>query len=82
MEDIPAGKSTQSPAEIPSPKKVHNPIGNDSQWSFGWGGNDKNSINRANNSKGISNLIYVSIAITIKVVLFWERQNRDGEKSR
>lgn len=39
MEDIPAGKSTQSPAEIPSPKKVHNPIGNDSQWSFGWGGN-------------------------------------------
>lgn len=39
MEDIPAGKSTQSPAEIPSPKKIHNPIGNDSQWSFGWGGN-------------------------------------------
>ena len=82
MEDIPAGKSTQSPAEIPSPKKAHNPIGNNSQWSFGWGGNEKNSFNRGNNSKGTSNLIYVSIATTIRVVSFWGRLNRDGEKRR
>lgn len=49
MEDIPAGKSS---VEIPSPKKVSNPIGTQSQWSFGWQGNEKSVFNRANDSKG------------------------------
>lgn len=57
MEDIPAGKMTQSATSFPSPKKVHNPIGSESQWSFGWQGGEKNVFNRANNSKGAYSLI-------------------------
>jgi hypothetical protein len=52
MEDIPAGKMTQSAIEFPSPKKVNNPIGSQSQWSFGWQGSEKTVSNHANNSKG------------------------------
>jgi hypothetical protein len=49
MEEIPAGKCSN---EVPSPKKVSNPIGSQSQWSFGWQGNDKPVFNRPNDSKG------------------------------
>jgi hypothetical protein len=59
MEDIPAGKLTQSTSEIPTPKKVFNPLGSESQWSLGWQkGSEKTIFNQPNNSKG-SRLIYI-----------------------
>lgn len=52
MEDIPAGRVTKSTSEIFTPKKVSNPIGSESQWSFGWQGGEKNVFAKGNNSKG------------------------------
>lgn len=63
MEDTPAGKSSN---EIPSPKKVSNPIGTQSQWSFGWQSNDRPVFNRANDSKGTSPFTQASTAITTR----------------
>lgn len=53
MEDIPAGRVTKSTSEIFTPKKVSNPIGSDSQWSFGWQGGEK-SFAKGGSSKGTS----------------------------
>ena len=81
MEDIPAGRSTKNvDFEIPSPKKVYNPIGNDSQWSFGWQGNEKSSFNRANNSKGTSISTKVSIRTTTQAALSSARGRESGRK--
>ena len=51
MEDTPAGKLTKSFTELPTPKKANNPIGIESQWSFGWQGGEKNIFNKSNSSK-------------------------------
>lgn len=63
MEDIPAGKSS---IEVPSPKKVSNPIGTQSQWSFGWQANDRPVFNRANDSKGTFPFTQASTATTTR----------------
>lgn len=52
MEDKPAGKLTSNNPTVESPKKVFNPIGTESQWSFGWNNGSKDIFNRPNNSKG------------------------------
>jgi hypothetical protein len=52
MEEKPAGRITSSNDLIDSPKKKSNPIGIESQWSFGWQGNSKDVFNRPNSSKG------------------------------
>lgn len=55
MDNIPAGKVTSGgDSGQPSPKKTFNPIGTESQWSFGWQGNNKDIFNGSNNSKGNS----------------------------
>lgn len=51
MDNIPAGKITTN-NEVPSPKKTHNPIGIQSQWSPGWTSGDNTIYSKANNSKG------------------------------
>ncbi len=51
MEDIPAGKLTKTYSDLPTPKKANNPIGIESQWSFGWQGGEKNIFNKSNSSK-------------------------------
>jgi hypothetical protein len=57
MEDTPAGQSTLSNSSfVSSPKKVHNPIGIESQWSLGWQGNVKEVINRPTSAKSSINL--------------------------
>lgn len=52
MEEKPAGRTTTSNDLAGSPRKTSNPIGIQSQWSFGWQGNAKDVVNRPNNSKG------------------------------
>lgn len=52
MEDIPAGRVTKSTSEIFTPKKANNPIGSESQWSFGWQGGEKNIFAKGGSSKG------------------------------
>lgn len=72
MEDIPAGKLTKSFIELPTPKKS-NPIGIESQWSFGWQGGEKNIFNKSNSSKSNTYPYFkVLPAITTKVVSFLE----------
>lgn len=56
-EDRPAGKVTASNAVVDSPKKAFNPIGSQSQWSFGWQGGSKDTSNQANNSKGMFSMM-------------------------
>ena len=56
MEDIPAGRSTKSNSEVFTPKKASNPIGSESQWSFGWQGGEKGVFAKGSSSKGSSTL--------------------------
>lgn len=68
MEERPAGKVTSTnTAVMDSPKKVSNPIGTQSQWSFGWQGNNKDVFNRPNNSKGNGFATQDSTSTTIRV---------------
>lgn len=68
MEERPAGKVTSTnTAVMDSPKKVSNPIGTQSQWSFGWQGNNKDVVNRPNNSKGNGSATQDSTSTTIRV---------------
>lgn len=68
MEDRPAGKVTSTnTAPVESPKKVSNPIGTQSQWSFGWQGNTKEVFNRPNNSKGNASPTQDSTSTTTRV---------------
>ena len=68
MEEIAAGKHTSATTEVLSPRKVYNPIGTSSQWSFGWQANDRALYNKENSSKGKYDFMKGLIVITIKAV--------------
>jgi len=46
-----AGQLSNSQVISSPTKKVYNPIGTDSQWSFGWNSNNKDVFNRPQSSK-------------------------------
>lgn len=80
MEDKPAGKNTPNNPPIDSPsKRVHNPIGIESQWSLGWNNGGKDIFNRPNNSKGTPHTTQVSTPTTIRVASCWARANPAGK---
>ena len=72
MEDIPAGRRIRTDSQPITPRKANNPIGSQSQWSFGWQGNEPKAMNTANSSKGNSVFIQALAPITTKVAFILE----------
>jgi hypothetical protein len=67
MEDIPAGRRIRTDSEPITPRKASNPIGIQSQWSFGWQANEPKVMNTAASSKGNPYFIQALTLITTKV---------------
>lgn len=82
MEEQAAGRTTVSTDLAGSPRKTSNPIGIQSQWSFGWQGNSKDVYNRPNNSKGKFRQSQDSISTTIRVASLSESKGQGIELSK
>ena len=81
MEEKPAGKLTVKNEIMDSPsKRSNNPIGSQSQWSFGWQGNPRDVVNRQNNSQGTTMSIQGSIFTTTRAASHSGVKKKHGNK--